>query len=973
MKRLATALEGEALELVKCWLNYPSRLEDVMNRLNQAYGKRTTVLNQVIQGVEALPALKSDLSNIAVFSGQVDHLRHVLKMMGGSSSNEFLVQRIEDKMPLEKATEWIGIRGVNESGTMDGLANFLVDLHDKIIALRRVSVGTKKTTQSPKPRSMHFQEESQAKGEPAQAEITGSAQSPASPNSRRGESKKTCTFKCPTNHPWSICPQFKKLKVGGRWFWVRKTSRCFVCLERHGRSPCKSTAKCTVEGCEQKHHPLLHSIVRSETLNMIEGTKDTHFRLISVRLRANDREVEAIAFLDSGSSITVMNQSLVDTLGLSGPVEWLTLSWADGKSCPPFKSQRVSVTTTNANGDEFTLTAYTKEELKLPINRMTKALLEQEGLAHLPVLCGDHDQPTIIIGQDNTSLTRTLQSIEGRSGCVVASRTPLGWVVEGETAGRGDACLVANISSDRNMETMLRNYLDKEHFGLQSDSFAAVESDENIRARQMLTELTVRRTDGRYETGLLWRTDNPLLRNNFKQAADRFMSFEKKLCRDPELHRRVDLLMTSYVEKGYARRVVGDAPLPNRTWYLPIFTVNHPSKPEKTRIVWDAAAIYRSQSLNSELVSGPDLTQPLINILSRFRTKPFAISGDIEEMFHQVAVREEDRGAQRFLWRANPSADLEEYEMCVLTFGATCSPTLAQYAKNVNAARFSTTHPEAVRAIVEDHYVDDFLFCCFDEDHLVQLARQVRDIHHTGGFRMHKWRSNSAAVLRDLDEHHNTGNKVSLSQSSILGLSWDTTNDLLSFRFRREKFPKELLDGSGEPTKRLMLKVVMSTYDPLGLIANLLIEAKIILREAWREEAGWDDKLTGGIQRRWNTWTQHLNELEDISIPRWHGTEEGAVDLHIFVDASETALAALCYVVQRNSTGRVTRSLTMTKCLVAPLKAKTIPRLELDAAVLGTRVAAIVQESCSWPVRQLHFWTDAKDVFCWLKSCTRRL
>lgn len=75
---------------------------------------------------------------------------------------------------------------------------------------------------------------------------------------------------------------------------------------------------------------------------------------------------------------------------------------------------------------------------------------------------------------------------------------------------------------------------------------------------------------------------------------------------------------------------------------------------------------------------------------------------------------------------------------------------------------------------------------------------------------------------------------------------------------------------------------------------------------------------------------------------RWHGTDPGDVELHMFCDASETAIAALCYVVQRRADETVVRSLVMAKCLVAPLKAKSIPRLELDAAVLAVRVYRMV-------------------------------
>lgn len=120
----------------------------------------------------------------------------------------------------------------------------------------------------------------------------------------------------------------------------------------------------------------------------------------------------------------------------------------------------------------------------------------------------------------------------------------------------------------------------------------------------------------------------------------------------------------------------------------------------------------------------------------------------------------------------------------------------------------------------------------------------------------------------------------------------------------------------------------MSIYDPMGIVSFVTMEAKIILREAWRERADWDDELTGAIQRRGMSGPVIL---QDVVVPRWHGTADEDVDLHVYADASETAMAAVCYVAPRCGE-HVRLSFVMSKCLVAPLHAKSIPRLELDAA-----------------------------------------
>ncbi len=106
-------------------------------------------------------------------------------------------------------------------------------------------------------------------------------------------------------------------------------------------------------------------------------------------------------------------------------------------------------------------------------------------------------------------------------------------------------------------------------------------------------------------------------------------------------------------------------------WYLPSFSVCHPRKPGKIRIVFDSSARYNRVSLNDVLLTRPDLNNSLLGVLVRFRKELVAVTGDIEHMFHCFVVKEQHRDYLRFLWFRNNNMDsnIVDYCMKVHVFG----------------------------------------------------------------------------------------------------------------------------------------------------------------------------------------------------------------------------------------------------------------------------------------------------------------
>ena len=380
-------------------------------------------------------------------------------------------------------------------------------------------------------------------------------------------------------------------------------------------------------------------------------------------------------------------------------------------------------------------------------------------------------------------------------------------------------------------------------------------------------------------------------------------------------------------------------------------------------------------SLNTVLMKGPDLLKSLVGVLVRFREKPVAICGDIKEMFHQVRIIEEDQVAQKFLWRGGETnRPVETFIMRVMTFGASCSPSLANYVKNKNAERFYQSQKNAVKAIIDNTFVDDWLQSCNTEGELLDLAEKVRMIHHEGGFEMRNWLSNSKSVLQSLSAQPSSQEKFfeepDCQYEKVLGMWWIPQADVLTFS---QHFDDQLFDMSKVPTKRQILRTTMKIFDPLGILGFYIVYAKMILQDIWRSKVGWDDPIKSDEHDKWKAWLKCLPSISQVRLPRCYPLANCSqnLQLHVFVDASATAYAAVAYL-RAEYGGKIQCSLLASKTRVSPLKPISIPRLELMAAILGLRLSKFVSEELSLKISSRTFWSDSKNVLFWINSDARK-
>lgn len=138
----------------------------------------------------------------------------------------------------------------------------------------------------------------------------------------------------------------------------------------------------------------------------------------------------------------------------------------------------------------------------------------------------------------------------------------------------------------------------------------------------------------------------------------------------------------------------------------------------------------------------------------------------------------------------------------------------------------------------------------------------------------------------------NSGQVSQSLTSTVLGLDWNTLTDCFSFRWRPAAIGELNELAALLPTKRKLLRMAMTLYDPLGFIAFLTVLPRIILRPVWSEAADWDQKIRDNHRDSWRAWIKVIREFESVRIPRWTGTvHDDVVELHVFANASEKAIA----------------------------------------------------------------------------------
>lgn len=800
---------------------------------------------------------------------------------------------------------------------------------------------------------------------------------------------------CNKEHSLFKCSTFKSLSPQQRSTFVRSKGLCFNCL-RVGHYATSCTSKTNCFRCRERHHTLLHGISPSEQKSVPPSSQppndpDDVVKLDGVTASASGDSKSLLgtaniniqnwegnwqsirAVIDTGSQYSIITIECARQLGLIWFPPKLALGGVGKIKIPKAKGMvhcKISADSRESKIVNVKALVMTYLLPNLPIEQVPTSIRNLfNGIKLADERFWEPRPVNLLLGSDVF-----LQLLKPGKLIMFTENfgtlpTIFGHVVMGPPPDSPELSLSLSLTAQPTpqiSDELLRSFWEIEDIQL----------PEKLIPRDQMAEdhfcsHVQRLTSGRYMVGLplidvtLDYSDSETL------AMMRFLKLEARLQRSPQLKEQYHAFMQDYIDQGHMKIST------SRPKYMiphhAIFKAGpDPNIPPKLRVVFDASMKTRNGSLNENLLPGPKLQNNLAMILLRFRVHAIVFCTDIVQMFRQVLVLPQHRPYQCIFWRFSSAEAVKTFELQTVTYGQTSSSYLAIRTIKQLVADEGENYPKAAKVLEHDIYVDDVISGADTLSEAIEIKSQLIELLGKGCFPVHKWASNSKNFLdtlpKELQEPQVSMASEHENVTKILGMLWDARSDTFRYKLNLDTSATKVI------TKRSMLSIIARIFDPLGLLAPTVLLAKVLIQGLWKLDIGWDEKPPEQIQKDWMGYIEDLPNVSKIQIPRWVRPSCGLVRIFGFCDASERAYAAAIYMVTEHQNSQSYSFLLIAKTRLAPVKTISVPRLELCAAHLLTRLLESIQEfSNILGVTQTLLFTDSTILLSWLRMHPQEL
>ncbi|XP_032690711.1 uncharacterized protein LOC116853661 [Odontomachus brunneus] len=959
---LKTSVRGEAEQLIRCFATIDENFNRAWATLSEHYENRRLLVNSYYQAFLTLPRMKGESA------GDLRRVYHGMTAAVGSldgigrsviGSPDLFVHIVVSLLDPRTRREWeLAIGGTSEPPSYETLRKFLETRLQMLVAMSPGGVGVA-----------------------VARHIEGAPRSVRTHHAQRNVKAEHCAL-CSKGHFLLFCNAYLKRQPLERRRVVESAGLCHNCLGRHTVSECRSSRTCS--SCNLRHNSTLHeafvegapgTTVAAVSAHVVRRLRPAPGRVLLATARVLIKDGQGVshparALVDPALETSLVAESLVQRLRLARVRVSVSIGGVGGKHADPARGLvRLDVVSRCRDAqlkvEALILPRITNYGCRAEIAGATWPHLQ--GLMLADPDSGAGDPIELLLGADVFPAILLAGTRSAGPQAPVAQETSLGWILTGaaERQESGSTLSVHVCSVESDLLKQVRAFWEQEELPPSPRPLSV----EERRCEEYFTRTVMRDADGRYTVRLPVTNDMPNFSASRRAAAGALRGMERRFRTDAELQRLYTAFMREYASLGHMRPVQPPTGPHPATCFLPhhgVLKVRDAGS--KLRVVFNGSCRLPSgDTLNRHLLVGPNLVPLLADVLLRWRQHRFVFVTDIEKMYRQVRVHEDDRRFQRILWRESDRTDIQEFALSTVTYGLACAPYLAVRVLQQLAGDEGSRFPKGALALARDAYVDDILSGADSLPEAVELRDQLSQLCVAGGFPLRKWAANSKALLEGVPKDHQAGQAAVTWEGrechSTLGLQWHGGDDYFCYRITTW--------AEGPVTRRAVLSRTAGLYDPLGWLAPVIVRAKIFVQRTWLLQLEWDDPLGAAQAEEWRTFERALPVLGEVRVSRWLGTAATVgqrIELHGFADASEQAYAAVVYVrvVHEGRGAEVTLALAKTR--VAPLRQISLPRLELCAAVMLVRLVSHTRRILTLTAAPVYLWSDSTVALGWIRG-----
>ena len=637
---------------------------------------------------------------------------------------------------------------------------------------------------------------------------------------------------CSGSHSISQCDRYKQLGTRERKTVVRKLKLCMNCLGRHFVADCPSKFSCRT--CNGRHHTSLHFDRAVEQQSGV--TSGATFSGPSVLLSTAMVGIDDIAgktltfraLLDSGSQASFITADAASKLNLARSTVDVKISGIGGRQQAANESVSLLV-----GPQKLPVTALVLNSIAGNIPSQSINLKQLKSMKGVALADKNFHQPgpvQLLLGADVYE-DLFLDEMKKHHG-LHYRKSIFGWVVTGVLSQvRANQCQTVQVA----VELDLTRFWEVEEIPRVKPM-----SKENRQCVEHYDTTTYVADDGRITVRLPFKSEaRPS--NNFHTAKQRLFALERKLKDHGDVKQQYRDFIKEFVDIDHLEEAPQTSGL---CYYLPHHCVFKDSTTTKLRVVFDASSKSpNGNSLNDCLLLGPRLQDDVFDILIRFRLHQYALSADVEKMYRQVALDESDRN--RLLWRDYVTDEIRELLMTRVTYGVVSSSYHSTRALQ-ECGKTNGPNPNTVNVILNDFWVDDLLSGADTLEDACVLQDDLIETLDKNCLPLRKWSSNEPQLVTRLPKDLQEAGKAyeindKTHQIKTLGLTWQPLEGHFVYASSSEYI--------SIISKRTLLSDVSKHFDPIGLIAPVLVVAKVIIQSCWTLDLEWNDAVPDDVSR----------------------------------------------------------------------------------------------------------------------------